>query len=179
MKPSSRTAVLVLSAAFCGAAAFGAAHNLATPPPATHVREPVGPSHPAPVGSSKPGFHASTAPDTATPIAVPTAATSPERVAANPQTYRDGSYTGPAIDAYYGLLRVRIDVRGGRITGIHVLQYPSDNPTSRYINSQALPMLESEVIQAQNVFVYMVSGATLSSRAFLRSAYVALRQARA
>ncbi|MGH7078755.1 MAG: hypothetical protein ACREFU_11745 [Acetobacteraceae bacterium] len=40
-------------------------------------------------------------------------------------------------------------------------------------------MLESEVIQAQNVFVYMVSGATLSSNAFLRSTYSALRQARA
>ncbi|MGH6682085.1 MAG: FMN-binding protein [Bradyrhizobium sp.] len=182
MKPSSRTAVLVLSAAFCGAAAFGAAHNLGTPPPATPVRERVEPSHPASLGSPKPVFHASaasTTPDTAAPIAAPTAATLPERVGANPQAYRDGSYTGPAMDAYYGLLRVRIDVRGGRITAIHVLQYPSDNPTSRYINSQALPMLESEVIQAQNVFVYMVSGATLSSNAFLRSTYSALRQARA
>ncbi|MGH7078756.1 MAG: hypothetical protein ACREFU_11750 [Acetobacteraceae bacterium] len=115
MKPSSRTAILVLSAAFCGAAAFGAAHNLATPPPATPVRGPVESSHPAPLGSPKPVFHASAASttrDTAPPIAASAAATLPERVGANPQAYHDGSYTGPAIDAYYGLLRVRIDVRG-------------------------------------------------------------------
>lgn len=182
MKHASRRVVLSLAVAFGGAAAFRVANKLATPRAAAHVREPVGPSHPALVGSSKPGFHASampTAPDTAAPIAAPTAAASPERVAANPRIYRDGSYTGPAMDAYYGLLRVRVDVRGGRITAIRVLQYPSDNPTSRYINSQALPMLKSEVIQAQSVFVYMVSGATLSSNAFLRSTYFALRQARA
>lgn len=124
-------------------------------------------------------FHTAMAPELAASTTVRTGAPQLARVAANRQTYRDGSYTGPAIDAYYGLLRVRVDVQGGRISAVHVLQYPSDNRTSRFINTQALPMLESEVIQAQNVFVYMISGATLSSNAFLRSTYYALQQAHA
>ena len=156
MKPAFRSAALVLSAVFCGAGAFGLATNVVTPAPATPVREP----------------------DAAASIAASQAATRPLRVAANQQTYRDGSYTGPLEDAYYGLLNVRVDIQGGRIVDIQVLRYPSDNRTSRTINSRALPYLKSEVIQAQSVFVDMVSGATLSSDAFLRSAYMALRQAR-
>lgn len=124
-------------------------------------------------------LHTAAAPELAASTTVRTRVRQPARVAAKRQTYHDGSYTGPAMDAYYGMLRVRVDVQGGRISAIHVLEYPSDNPTSRNINSQALPMLESEVIQAQNVFVYMISGATLSSNAFLRSTYYALQQAHA
>ena len=163
MKSSSRIVVLVAAALFSGAGAFALARGSGFPPWATPMRE-----------RSQAATSSSQVPVTAAENGAP----SPQ-LAANGKTYRDGSYTGPAVDAYYGLVRVRVDVQGARITAIHVLQYPSDNPTSRYINSQALPMLKSEVIQAQSVFVYMVSGATLSSDAFLRSTYAALRQARA
>jgi uncharacterized protein with FMN-binding domain len=170
MKSASRTTVLVLSVAFCGAAAYGLANDLVTPAPAIPVRNPFEPSHAASTASSAPGTAASTA--------APTGTSPPLRIAANQQTLHDGSYTGSLEDAYYGFLRVRLDVQGGRIAGVQVLRYPSDNPTSRYINSLALPYLKNEVISAQTAYVDMVSGATLSSIAFLRSTHMALRQAR-
>lgn len=182
MKPVSRTVVLVLSATFCGAAASGLANNFVTPPPAAPVRKPVEPPRPAPIGAPKPlssaASIASSEADIATPAATPAPTSPAVRVAASQPTYRDGSYTGPLEDAYYGLLRVRLDIQGGRIVDIQVLRYPSDNRTSRRINSLALPYLKSEVIQSQTAYVDMVSGATLSSNAFLRSTYMALRQAR-
>ena len=89
----------------------------------------------------------------------------------------DGDYTGPAVDAYYGLVQVKVSIHGGRLVSVDVLRYPADRRTSRYINSQALPMLKSEVIQAQSAQVYGVSGATLTSRAYLRSVEAALSKA--
>ena len=44
--------------------------------------------------------------------------------------YADGAYTGPAADAYYGLVQVQAIVQGGRLIAIKVLQYPSDRRTS-------------------------------------------------
>jgi uncharacterized protein with FMN-binding domain len=96
---------------------------------------------------------------------------------ANRSHYRDGSYAGPAVDAYYGLVQVQANIQNGRLVSVDVLQYPSDRRTSRAINAQALPMLESEVISAQSARVNTVTGATLTSGAYLRSMNAALRQA--
>jgi uncharacterized protein with FMN-binding domain len=93
--------------------------------------------------------------------------------------YTDGSYTGPVADAYYGVVQVQAIVQGGRLAGINVLQYPSDRRTSVVINRQALPMLRDEVISAQSANVDIVSGATLTSEAFIRSLDSALSQASA
>ena len=95
-----------------------------------------------------------------------------------PAAYADGTYTGPAVDAYYGLVQIQAIVSGGRLTSIKVLQYPSDRRTSVFINRQALPMLRDEVVSVQSAQVDIVSGATLTSEAFIRSLDAALRQAR-
>ncbi len=91
--------------------------------------------------------------------------------------YRDGAYAGAAVDAYYGAMQVRANVSGGRIVSIDVLQYPADRRTSKWINSQALPALESEAISAQSAQVDIVSGATLTSEAYARSLDSALSRA--
>ncbi len=106
-----------------------------------------------------------------TPAATPVAA------AADGSNFHDGSFTGPTVDAYYGLVQVKANINGGQLVSVDVLQYPKDRRTSRSINSQALPMLESEVITSQNANVDIVSGATLTSEAFLRSLNAALVQA--
>jgi uncharacterized protein with FMN-binding domain len=98
-------------------------------------------------------------------------------LAAN-SAYADGTYTGPAVDAYYGLIQIQAIVAGGRLNGIKVLQYPSDRRTSVNINRQALPMLRDEVVSAQSANVDIVTGATLTSEAFIRSIGGALQQAR-
>jgi uncharacterized protein with FMN-binding domain len=89
----------------------------------------------------------------------------------------DGAFTGPAVNAYYGIVQIQAVVQGGRVARLKVLQYPSDRQTSIAINRQALPILRDEVIAAQSAQVDIVSGATLTSQAFIRSLDGALRQA--
>lgn len=91
--------------------------------------------------------------------------------------YVDGAFTGPAVNAYYGIVQIQAVVQGGRVARLKVLQYPSDRQTSIAINRQALPILRDEVITAQSAQVDIVSGATLTSQAFIRSLDGALRQA--
>jgi uncharacterized protein with FMN-binding domain len=91
--------------------------------------------------------------------------------------YRDGTYTGSVADAFYGNIQVKAIISGGRITDVIFLQYPSDRSTSIEINSQAMPFLKQEAIQAQSAQVAGVSGATASSGAFIESLGNALQQA--
>jgi uncharacterized protein with FMN-binding domain len=93
------------------------------------------------------------------------------------QSYSDGVYTGPAADAYYGIVQIQAFVKGGRLTALKVLKYPSDRSTSVSINRQALPMLRDEAISAQSADVDIISGATLTSRAFIQSLGGALNKA--
>ena len=91
--------------------------------------------------------------------------------------YRDGSYTGKRYDAFWGKVQLRIVVANGLITTIQVLDYPHDRQTSQDINHDALPTLEQEVIQAQNVKVHAVTGATVTTIAYINSLRSALQQA--
>lgn len=92
-------------------------------------------------------------------------------------SYKDGTYTGTSVDAYYGNVQVQVMVSGGKIIDVRFLNYPHDRGTSRMINSQAMPYLKSEVITAQNANVDIVSGATATSQAFIQSLQSALSQA--
>jgi uncharacterized protein with FMN-binding domain len=89
----------------------------------------------------------------------------------------NGAFAGQVFDAYYGDVQVQAKVSGGCVTSIEVLQYPADRRTSRRINDQALPLLQSEVIQAQSGKIDAITGATLTSRAYIRSLRDALSQA--
>jgi uncharacterized protein with FMN-binding domain len=109
--------------------------------------------------------------------AAPAAADSaPARLAANSR-YRDGSFTGPAYDTYYGPVQVQVTIQGGRMVAVDVPQYPADRRASQRINGRALPILESEVISAQSARVNIISGATLTCDAYLRSLNAALVKA--
>ncbi|MDE1970271.1 MAG: FMN-binding protein [Patescibacteria group bacterium] len=91
--------------------------------------------------------------------------------------YKDGTYRGDPVDAYYGTVQVEAVIKNGVITNVTFLQYPNDRSTSRYINSQAMPLLQREAIQAQNAHVNIVSGATDTSMAFQQSLESALQPA--
>lgn len=97
----------------------------------------------------------------------------------NPGTRRfvDGTYSGPVTDAYYGPMQIQVSIQGGRLTTLKVLKYPSDRRTSVRINREALPMLRDEAISAQSADVDIISGATLSSKAFIQSLRGALTKA--
>lgn len=110
------------------------------------------------------------------------ATTQPSSVSTAPSMtrgqYRDGSYIGDPADAYYGNIQVKALIQGGKITDVQFLQYPNDRDTSIQVNSQAMPYLKQEAIQAQNAQVDIVSGATDSSQAFIQSLQSALDKAK-
>lgn len=115
-----------------------------------------------------------TTPPTSIP-ALPTVVPSPTM----PQSgYQDGQYTGVLADAFYGGVQVRAIIQDGRIMDVQFLEYPQDRRTSARINSRAVPALRREAIQAQNAQVDIISGATLTSEAFIQSLQSALDQAK-
>jgi uncharacterized protein with FMN-binding domain len=91
--------------------------------------------------------------------------------------YKNGTYTGPAVDAYYGMVQAQATVQNGKITDVQFLNYPHDRRTSQMINNQAMPWLQQEVIQAQSAQINIISGATLTSQAFASSLQSALNSA--
>ncbi|MFA6502990.1 MAG: FMN-binding protein [Candidatus Paceibacterota bacterium] len=83
--------------------------------------------------------------------------------------YTDGSYTGPVVDAYYGMLQVQAVIQNGRIADVVFLRHADAQENSRFINNQAMPLLTQEAITAQSAQVDGVSGATFTSEAFKKS----------
>ncbi len=117
---------------------------------------------------------AQTPTQTPSPIPTPVPAPTPK-----PQgQYVDGTYTGTPGDAYYGIVQIQAVIQNGKLVSVDFLQYPNDRRTSQYINSQAMPLLKSEAIQAQSANVSGVSGATDTSQAFIQSLGDALAQAK-
>jgi uncharacterized protein with FMN-binding domain len=96
---------------------------------------------------------------------------------APPQGYRDGVYMGSAMAAGYGKVQVKIFVTNGRLSDVQFIDYPHDRQTSQQINAQAMPWLKQEAIQAQSAQVNIISGATLTSKAFADSLQSALQAA--
>ena len=136
--------------------------------PSKNIAKPVA------VAAQKP----KTTTPTSKPTPTPTPVLAPKPTPKPTGQYRDGSYTGPVADAYYGNVQIRATVSGGKLTDVAFLQYPNDRGTSRAINGQAMPYLIQEAIQAQAANVDIVSGATDTSIAFQQSLGAALAQAK-
>jgi len=104
-------------------------------------------------------------------------AVSTQTVASQAGLYKNGSYTGPSVDVFYGLVQVQVVIQNGQIANVTFLDYPHDRRTSQEINTQAMPMLTQEAIQAQSANVNIISGATLTSEGFANSLQAALLSA--
>jgi uncharacterized protein with FMN-binding domain len=83
---------------------------------------------------------------------------------------------GPSVDMDWGPVQVTIVVKGKKLVDIKATA-PMERARSNFINSQALPWLRQEVLQAQSANVDMIGGATLTSQAYLQSLQAALDQA--
>jgi uncharacterized protein with FMN-binding domain len=83
---------------------------------------------------------------------------------------------GPSVDMRWGPVRVRIRVRGKKMIGISATS-PTERPRSAFINRQAIPILRQEALKAQSAHIFLVSGATLTSEAFVRSLQSAVSKA--
>ncbi len=150
------------------------------PPPNTPTTQQITPTN-SPLTFSAP----STDPNSIPTAVPPTSAPIPTAVPVVPTPtkksqgqYKDGTYTGPEVDAFYGLVQVQAIVQNGRISKVQFLDYPNDRRTSVRINTVAVPYLQSEAVQAQSANVDIISGATLTSEAFAQSLQTALNTAK-
>lgn len=107
------------------------------------------------------------------PTARPTATRS-RRPAAGRRAIR--SVVGAEEPFNYGVLDVRVTVRGTRITDVSVPTLQVAEPTSQQICDQAMPILRAEVLSAQSARIDAVSGATFTSEAYAQSLQAALDQ---
>jgi uncharacterized protein with FMN-binding domain len=119
-----------------------------------------------------------TAAQATTPPTASNTSTGNPSSSATTATYKDGQYTGSSADAYYGFIQVLAVISNGKLTDVRFLQYPNDRPNSVEINSQAMPYLKQEALQAQSANVNIVSGATDTSQAFIQSLSSALEKAK-
>lgn len=121
---------------------------------------------------------ATSGPIVSVPIPTDTPQILPQPIAASQSGYKDGTFNGPEVDAYYGLVQVRAVIQGGKLANVQFLEYPTDRRTSQEINNIAVPYLQQEALQAQSARVDIISGATLTSEAFMMSLQNALNSAK-
>src|ERR1700690_4312624 len=122
-------------------------------------------------------------PATTAPIFSAPPATNIPQIPAQPTAvsqsgYKDGTFKGPEVDAYYGLVQVQATIQGGKRANVQFLEFPSDRRTSQEINNIAVPYLQQEAMQVQSAKVDIISGATLTSEAFMMSLQNALDSAK-
>lgn len=127
--------------------------------------------------ASSPASAATLAPFVSGPGSVPPPFSSQPTSSPASSIYKNGTYTGEVVDAYYGLVQVQVSIQSGSIKDVEFLQYPNDRRTSVQINSIAMPYLKQEAIQAQTAQVDIISGATLTSEGFQLSLQSALQAA--
>jgi len=86
------------------------------------------------------------------------------------------TYAGPILDELRVVVQVSIVVRNMKI--VNVRSTVSVRTARSYIiNAQVLPLLKQEVLQAQSANIDSVSGATITSRAYLTSLQSAVNKA--
>ena len=104
----------------------------------------------------------------------------PAAAAASTKTVK---VTGPTVPAQqWGTVTVNLTMQTGkgprRFTDLGG-SYTYHTSRSQFIMSQSLPILRQEFLKAQSPKIQMVSGATLTSRAFIQSLQSALLKAHA
>lgn len=104
-------------------------------------------------------------------------ATSSATSAAAASGFKDGTYTGQTVQYRYGQLSITVTISGGKITSVSENIQSDGERRSEMINSQAVPMLRSEVLQANSAQVQTIGGGTYTSEAYLQSLQSALDQA--
>jgi uncharacterized protein with FMN-binding domain len=85
-----------------------------------------------------------------------------------------GTYDGAVVQTRFGAVQVQITVKAGAITDVTALQLTDAERKSIQISNRAAPLLRAEVLKAQSAKVQTISGATVTSAAYLTSLQAAL-----
>jgi uncharacterized protein with FMN-binding domain len=81
---------------------------------------------------------------------------------------------GKSTDTEFGPVQVQLSIDGGKIVSATAIAYPQESGHDRRINSYAIPVLQQETVTAQSAKIDTVSGATVTSNAYLQSLQSAL-----
>ena len=84
------------------------------------------------------------------------------------------SAVGAAEQYGYGVISVKVTVSGSKITDISVADLQTAESYSQQLANQVIPMLRNEILKAQSLHVYGISGATYTSDAYAQSVQSAL-----
>jgi len=122
-------------------------------------------------------LHAGAGPSTA--VVAPTGSTSTTTQGAQPPSGTTRSAVGSSEQYGYGVLSVKVTVRGSRITDVSVSTLQTAESYSQSIAQQVIPILRNEVLAAQSTAVNGISGATYTTQAYLQSLQSALDALRA
>lgn len=85
-----------------------------------------------------------------------------------------GTYAGSVVQTRFGSVQVQITVQAGKITDVTALQLTDAERKSVQISNRAAPLLRAEVLQSQSADVQTISGATVTSDAYLNSLQAAI-----
>jgi len=160
-----------------GIGALGSKSTSTTPPsvasaPTAVPANPTTPTQPAPTPTTKAKKKTSTKATTSS--AAPTQTQAPTAPQSASVT---GTFTGNAVPTIYGPVQVQITVSNGKITGATALTYPRSSGRDQQINSQAIPLLIQETLQAQSANIQGVGGASYTSQGWYDSLVSALKKA--
>jgi uncharacterized protein with FMN-binding domain len=96
---------------------------------------------------------------------------------ASPKSAQSKTYYGAPADTPYGPVQVMITVRDRRIITSDAFNYPEGTDEDERINSDAIPKLDREAVQAQSAHIDTVSGATYTSEGYRQSLQSAIDRA--
>jgi uncharacterized protein with FMN-binding domain len=114
-----------------------------------------------------------TAPATSTPAT--TTPTTTTKAPTPTTTSGTRSATGPLVNYNFGVLSVTVTASGSKITAVTIGSLnDGGNYRSQSIDGMAIPILEQEVMAAQNGTIQSVSGASWTSAGFSQSLQAAL-----
>lgn len=100
-----------------------------------------------------------------------------KKVAHAKTTGKTGSFLGQVAQTQFGPVQVKVSLSQGRITKVATPIYPTGTYRDQEINSQAIPMLEQEVMQVQSSRIQGIGGASYTSQGFYTSLVSALAKA--
>ncbi|WP_407078212.1 FMN-binding protein [Streptomyces sp. NPDC001642] len=99
----------------------------------------------------------------------PTATSSSSGSASTPSTSSKKVVQGTAINTSKGTVRVQVTFEGDKISTVSMLQQPNHPQTTA-----AVPVLIEETLKAQSSKIDTVSGATITSDAYVQSLQAAI-----
>jgi uncharacterized protein with FMN-binding domain len=86
--------------------------------------------------------------------------------------------TSAPLATPFSLVQVRVTLTRGRLTDVETVALTGEGPHTQALNARAEPILRREALQAHSARIDVVSGATYTSRVWIKSLREAIEAAR-